>query len=74
VLLVDGDLRNPSVHRYLDLPAGPGLVDYLTSGYPIAESLVHPKVWPIGGAPAGQSTTQSGELLSSPLMVDLSGS
>ena len=43
VLLVDGDLRNPSVHRYLDLPSGPGLVDYLTSGYPIAESLVHPE-------------------------------
>ena len=43
VLLVDGDLRNPSIHRYLDLPSGPGLVDYLTSGYPIAESLVHPE-------------------------------
>ena len=24
VLLVDADLRNPSVHRYLDLPSGPG--------------------------------------------------
>jgi len=72
VLLVDGDLRNPSMHRYLDLPPGPGLFDYLTSGYPIAESLVHP-----GGLanlvvlPAGKSTPQSVELLSSPLMVDL---
>ena len=44
VLLVDGDLRNPSIHRYLDLPSGPGLVDYLTSGYPIAR---------IPGAPRG---------------------
>lgn len=72
VLLVDGDLRNPSVHRYLDLPSGPGLVDYLTSGYPIAESLVHPDgLANLVVLPAGRSTTQSVELLSSPLMVDL---
>jgi capsular exopolysaccharide synthesis family protein len=72
VLLVDGDLRNPSVHRYLDLPSGPGLSDYLTSGYPIAESLVHPEgLANLAVLPAGQPTTQSGELLSSPLMVDL---
>ena len=72
VLLVDGDLRNPSMHRYLDLPSGPGLVDYLTSGYPIAESLVHPEgLANLVVLPAGQPTTQSGELLSSPLMVDL---
>jgi capsular exopolysaccharide synthesis family protein len=72
VLLVDGDLRNPSVHRYLDLPSGPGLADYLTSGYPIAETLVHPEgLANLVVLPAGQPTTQSGELLSSPLMVDL---
>jgi protein-tyrosine kinase len=73
VLLVDGDLRNPSMHRYLDLPSGPGLIDYLTSGYPIAESLVHPEglanlvVLPAGNPTSGQSS----ELLGSPLMVDL---
>ena len=72
VMLVDGDLRNPSIHRYLDLPSGPGLVDYLTSGYPIAESLVHPEgLTNLVVLPAGKSTTQSIELLSSPLMVDL---
>ena len=72
VLVVDGDLRNPSVHRYLDLPAGPGLVDYLTSGYPIAESLVHPEgLANLVVLPAGRSTTRSVELLSSPRMVDL---
>jgi len=72
VLLVDSDLRNPSVHRYLDLPSGPGLADYLTSGYPIAESLVHPEgLANLVVLPAGRSTTQSVELLSSSLMVDL---
>jgi protein-tyrosine kinase len=72
VLLVDGDLRLPSVHRYLDLPLGPGLVDYLTSGYPITESLVHPEgLADLVVLPAGNSTSRSAELLSSPLMVDL---
>jgi capsular exopolysaccharide synthesis family protein len=72
VLIVDGDLRNPSVHRYLDLPSGPGLADYLTSGYPIAKSLVHPEgLANLVVLPAGRSTIRSVELLSSPLMADL---
>jgi capsular exopolysaccharide synthesis family protein len=72
VLLVDGDLRNPSVHRYLDLPSGPGLADFLTSGYPIADALVHPEgLANLVVLPGGKSSAQSVELLSSPLMVDL---
>jgi protein-tyrosine kinase len=72
VLLVDGDLRHPSLHRYLDLPSGPGLIDYLTSGYPIAECLVHPEgLANLVVLPAGTPTGQCTELLSSPFMVDL---
>jgi len=72
VLLVDGDLRNPSIHRYLDLPSGPGLVDYLVSGDPIAESLVHPEgLSNLVVLPAGKATSEATELLGSPAMVDL---
>jgi protein-tyrosine kinase len=72
VLLVDSDLRNPSIHRYLDLPSGPGLVDFLTTGYPIADCLVHPEgLDNLVVLPAGQSTRESTEILSSPLMIDL---
>jgi protein tyrosine kinase modulator len=72
VLLVDGDLRNPSISRCLDLPPGPGLMDYLTAGYPLAESLVHPEgLTNLVVLPAGQPSTQAAELLSSPLMADL---
>jgi protein-tyrosine kinase len=72
VLLVDADLRTPSIQRYLDLPLEPGLVEYLTSGYPIAESLVHPQgLSNLVVLPAGNPTPQSPELLGSPLMVDL---
>jgi Mrp family chromosome partitioning ATPase len=31
VLLIDGDLRAPSVHKYFDVPHSPGLTDYLGS-------------------------------------------
>ncbi|MFA4901962.1 MAG: CpsD/CapB family tyrosine-protein kinase [Desulfobaccales bacterium] len=72
VLLVDGDLRNPSIHRYLDLPSGPGLMDFLISGYPIADSLVHPEgLANLVVLPAGSATHDSAELLSSPRMLDL---
>ena len=72
VLLVDSDLRNPSIHRYLDLPSGPGLSDYLTSGYPIQDSLVHPEgLANLVVLPGGHPTTHAAELLSSPLMADL---
>jgi len=72
VLLVDGDLRNLSIQRYLDLPAGPGLSDFLTSGYPIADSLVHPEgLANLVVLPAGNPSTESAELISSPRMLDL---
>jgi protein-tyrosine kinase len=72
VLLVDADLRTPSIQRYLDLPLEPGLVEYLTSRYPIADSLVHPQgLSNLVVLPAGNPTPQSPELLGSPLMVDL---
>jgi protein-tyrosine kinase len=31
VLLIDGDLRAPSIHRYFNTPESPGLADYLAS-------------------------------------------
>jgi capsular exopolysaccharide synthesis family protein len=40
-LLIDGDLRRPSVHRRLDLPGLAGLSDALTSGASWRETLSH---------------------------------
>jgi protein-tyrosine kinase len=31
ILLIDGDLRAPSIHRYFNAPESPGLADYLAS-------------------------------------------
>lgn len=33
VLLIDGDLRDPGIHHYFNLPASPGLADYLGSNH-----------------------------------------
>ena len=47
-------------------------MDCLSSGYPVAKSLVHIEgLANLVVLPAGRSTTRSAELLSSPLMADL---
>ena len=40
VLLVDGNPRHPSLHRYFHVPDGPGLADYV-SGSASADAVVH---------------------------------
>ena len=74
VLLIDGDLRAPSVHRYFDLPDGPGLADYLGSDRASAgfESLVHETFLPgLSVLPAGKSTNFASELLAKDKMRQL---
>ncbi|MGD0829244.1 MAG: CpsD/CapB family tyrosine-protein kinase [Desulfobaccales bacterium] len=72
VLLVDADLRFPSISKYFGLADEPGLADHLTSGVPIDELLIHPEgLAKLVILPAGQPVSQAAELLNSPLMRDL---
>lgn len=72
VLLVDADLRHPSVHTYFGLDTEYGLSDYLTSDKPLAELLVHPAQIPgFVILPGGKPLINSSEMLSSPKMVHL---
>jgi protein-tyrosine kinase len=72
VLLVDADLRSPSVHRCFGIRRGEGLVDYLTAGAPVNELLVQPEGVPkLVLLPGGRPTVQAAELINSPLMADL---
>ena len=41
-LLIDGDLRRPSIHKFFDLPNNLGLSRVLVSGQPWREALVQP--------------------------------
>ncbi len=71
VLLVDADLRRPSVHSYLGLQPKYGLSDYLTRGVPLEKILLNPGIGRFVVLPAGRSRSDSAELLTSPRMEKL---
>jgi capsular exopolysaccharide synthesis family protein len=71
VLLVDADLRRPSVHSCFGINPEPGLVRYLTEGVSITDCLVNPGVDRLVVLPAGTPLRASSELLASPKMIGL---
>ncbi len=72
VLLVDANLRHPSLHTCLGLPGATGLTDYLLNDTPLSELLVHPKgIDHVTLLPAGRSISNSSEMLNSPKMLRL---
>ncbi len=72
VILVDMDLRFPSISHYFGLPTGPGLVDYLTDGIPLTQILVHPDGFgKLVLLPGGKPVAQAAELIGSPDMAAL---
>jgi protein-tyrosine kinase len=75
VMLVDADLRRPSVHSYFGIQPQQGLRDYLEKGTPIEEILIHPNIESLVLLPGSPSlmgsTDKSSELLASPKMGQL---
>ena len=71
VLLVDADLRHPSVHSYFGLDVKQGLSDYLTSDVTLPELLIHPGIPRVVILPGGKPLENSAEMLNSPKMVHL---
>lgn len=71
VLLVDLDLRRPSVVRYFTDETLPGLSDYLLHGTPIEQLLFNPGIERLVVLPGNEPIANSSELLSSPAMVNL---
>lgn len=72
VLLVDANLRHPSIHEQLGLPDSKGLSDYLLDDVPLPELLVHPEgLEQVVVLPAGRAVQNSAELLNSPKMAQL---
>lgn len=70
-LLVEADLRQPSVCDYFGLAPGPGLSDYLMSGTPIEQLLVHPGIGSFVILPGGTPQFHSSEMLGSRKMSQL---
>ncbi len=71
VLLVDTNLRHPSVHRVFGLEDPPGLVNYLLDDDPLEDLLIHPGLGRFLFLPGGRETENSTELLTSPKMINL---
>lgn len=68
VLLVDTDIRNPSMHRFFGLEDPPGLSDYLIGKCEIPDVLINPGIERLVILPAGRPLTNSAELLGSSRM------
>jgi exopolysaccharide/PEP-CTERM locus tyrosine autokinase len=72
VLLVDANLRHPSIHKLLGLPDGAGLTDYLLDDTPLQNLLVRPEgIEHVTVLPAGRAISNSAEMLNSPKMAKL---
>jgi len=71
VLLVDTDLRRPSVHKYLDLKPEVGLVHCLRDGLPIEKALIKTGVGKLVILPAGEALRDPLDLLSSNRMKEI---
>jgi capsular exopolysaccharide synthesis family protein len=66
VLLIDGDLRKPTIHREIGLPQDPGLADVLQGSSTLEEALVRSEQLPnLYILPAGDRNANPAELLDS---------
>jgi len=70
-MLVDFDLRRPSVGRYLGLPAGTSLNDVLSGDASVAEALVNPGLERLVILPTARPVQHSSEVLSSKKVSNL---
>lgn len=68
VLLVDGDIKKPSIHRYLGLDEGPGLSECILGKAEVADVLINPGMDRLVVLPGGHPRTNSSEMLGSPSM------
>ena len=71
VLLVDTDLRRPSVHRYLDITPEVGLVNCLRDNLPIEKALIKTGLGKLVILPAGEALRDPLDLLASNRMKDI---
>jgi len=71
VLLVDSDLRQQQVHKYLGFKSYKGLADYLLKGTNLADLIVWPGVEKFTVISGGKTVLASSELLNSPRMKEL---
>ena len=71
VLLVDFDLKNPSIHRYLGVEPKAGISDFIMHDTPLNQILLNPGIEHLVVLPGKEKIHNSSEMLKSDKMVDL---
>jgi capsular exopolysaccharide synthesis family protein len=71
VLLIDGDLRSPALHKHLAAPSTPGLSDYLRGHASDPEIIQHGQEGNLCFIAAGSSGSDPSELLSNGMLDKL---
>lgn len=71
VLMIDADLRKPSLHKYLQLNNLLGLSDYLTGDFELSEVEQETNVAGLSVISAGAATASPADFLSSNKMMEL---
>ena len=69
VMLIDGDLRHPSISKHFGTEAKPGLVDFLTSAVPLEQAVT--RLDDLTVLPAGSKSQNPPDLLGSERMRQL---
>lgn len=72
-IVLDADLRAPTMHRVFDLQRGPGLAEFLTEDRPLQEVIQHDVSSGTDVLTAGQSLAAPGDVLQSARMQELIG-
>lgn len=71
VLLVDMDLRKPSLHKYFGIQPEHGLLDYVNHGVPVEDILINPGIERLVILPGRERMLNSSETLSAPAIKNL---
>ena len=71
VLLVDLDIRRPSIHEYFNYAPDKGISDFLLHDTPLQDILINPGIERMVVLPGREALYNSSEMLSSPKMVAL---
>ncbi len=71
VLLIDCDMRRPTIHKYFGISQEPGLSSFLTNENDIAPYLVKTSIAKLTVLPSGQPPTNPTELLTATKMKNL---
>lgn len=71
VLLIDGDMRKPSIHTFFNCKAECGLVDVLSNKADIDSAIIPSKIKNLTLLPGGEAVESPADLIASPILKDL---